>query len=76
MDVVFFVIFVSLFVVGVLTLFAFFPIKVSWFYEFRRRDGSVMVQKPRPYHRPKSKRGNPYRDYARLEEDTFDDLEL
>ena len=32
MDIVFFIIFVSLLVVAILVLFAFFPIRVSWFY--------------------------------------------
>jgi len=78
MDVVFFVIFVSMLAVAMLVALAFFPIQVSWFYQRKRGQNfsqSTRTPRPRRSSPPRTKR-NAYKDYARLEEDTFDDPEL
>ena len=71
MSIVFFVIFASCFAVAVLTLLAFFPIRVSWFY-YRARE--PRPEKPR--QQPKRREGNAYKNYTRFDDDTFDDQEL
>jgi hypothetical protein len=68
MDIVFFIIFISMLAVAVLTLFAFFPIKVSWFY-YREKVSLREEAAPR--------RSNPpAHAYTALNDDAFDDPEL
>jgi len=71
----FIIIFVSLFVVIILILLAFFPIRVSWFY-YREKH-----KPPRSYRSTPPKRGilgsSSKREYNRIDdEDNYDDPEL
>ena len=70
-DVAIFIICVSVFAVAVLVLFAFFPIRVSWFYYRGKQKTRMPVQA-----KQSSSIRNPYKSYSRVEEDTFDDAEL
>jgi len=72
MDIVFFVIFVSLLTVTALILFAFFPIRVSWFY-YR--------EKASPHGAPATRqsvrgRKHNYKAASPHTDDSFDDPEL
>jgi len=63
-----FVIFVSILFVGTLTFLAFFPIRVSWFFH---------MNKPKT-RRTREIREKPvtYKEYHKIDDDSYDDPEL
>ena len=85
-DVAIFIICVSVFAVAVLVLFAFFPIRVSWFYyrgKTGRRSDTPSPRTDRGLRQTNGavpplylRGGFSRKNYARLEEDTFDDAEV
>jgi len=73
MDIVFFIIFISLLIVTILILLAFFPIKVSWFYFKGKNNTNAPLRGT-----AERQRNNPARtpNYPALGDDAFDDPEL
>jgi hypothetical protein len=80
------VLLVSLAAAAVFVFFAFFPIRVTWFYALGRRQKPKSAPQPdaaRP-HRTKAAKQSPpvynfsanYRNYRITDEDTYDDAEL
>jgi hypothetical protein len=63
-----FIIVVSILFVGALVLFAFFPIKVSWFF---------YMSKPKLRHaQPIREKPSSRKNYTMIDEDSYDDPEL
>jgi len=68
-----FIILISIFFVGALVFFAFFPIKISWFFHVRKTKPKI-VREIR--EKPIPRKNYTMHGYASIDEDSYDDPEL